>query len=265
MDDLFLVSISNGIILNFGGGLKYKIMLSLFLCISFINAVEFFLKPGVKRINTGIAPFWVFQGGEIGFVYNYKHQISLDAYLYNDVDNAIYYFDSVSFERSWSDDIRHYGNFYVNYSYCWQVKDFFNISTGLSLGIKYAEYDRNFDTTVALTYSIDSMKTISSGDVFLRHEVEGRFMGFGGPRSEFELGYKKFFFRVLLQLNIGRLENWGYFKTRSKGVTNVLFNKTYSVNDIVIAQPGWQGAIGNSLFTKWKIIPEILFGMTIYL
>lgn len=236
----------------------------LFLSIS-ISAMDFFLKPGVKRINTGLGAFWVYQGGEIGVTYKEHHQFSLDAYFFNDVENTVYYYDTISGSNSWSDEIRHYGNLYLTYAYLWRVKEFLRLSAGVSIGVKYAEYDRNFDTTVTLLHSVDNLNSTIHADIHLRHEAEGRFLSFGGPRGEIEVGHKRVFLRYMIQLNVGRFENWGYYSIRDKEVTHVFFDTLYKIGDIEVEKAGWSGISGNSLFTKLKIIPELLFGITILL
>lgn len=245
--------------------MRYCLVLLLLVFLHPAEGLEFFLKPGVRCINTGLGEFWVFQGGEIGTLYKDHHRFSLDAYFFNDVENTKYYTDSVTGQDSWSDEIRHYGNVYFSYDYEWQIIKLIRLSAGLSVGFKYAEYDRNFDTTVVMNYSTDSMTTTINGEVPLRHEAEGRFMGFGGPRLELQLGYKKVFFRTLLLLNIGRLENYGYYKSRSADITNLYFESPYTLEKIEVEESGWQKKSGSTLFTIPKVLPELTLGIAIFL
>lgn len=243
--------------------MRYVIVIIILFCSASVSAVQFFIKPGIKRINTGLGAFWVYQGGEVGLLYKEHHQFSLDSYFYNDVENTKYYFDSVSQKESWRDDIRHYGNVYLTYSHHWSLKEFLKVSAGLSIGFKYAEYDRNFDTTVTLLHRTEELEIVSG--VPLRHEAEGRFVGFGGPRSEVEIGYRRIFLRFQVLCNIGKLENFGYYKSRDQRVREIYFDKAYKIGDIKIQQAGWHDAQGSLLFSKVKVIPEIILGFTIYL
>lgn len=227
--------------------------------------LDFCIKPGGTFINTGLGYFDVWTGGEIGVVVNRKHYFALNAHFYNDVQNTKYYYDPVSSKNSWSDEIHHYANVYGGYARRFEIKEYLNISSGIYVGGKYAEYDRNWDTTVVLKYSKDEKATTLIGQVNLRHEAEGRYLAFGGPFIENQIGYKNLFLHFNVVLNIGVLETFGYYSVRDRGVTNILFEDDYFVEDIKIIDIGWKKNTDYTLLKGIKFIPELNIGISIYL
>ncbi|MGM0444328.1 MAG: hypothetical protein ACQEQV_09090 [Fibrobacterota bacterium] len=243
-----------------------RIFVLLLICAPLCSATteyRFWARPGITAINTGLGPIWSYHGGAAGITLRRKHSFSLDMRLMNDVENTEYYYDSITHAPSWRDDIHHYGNLYLSYARQWHPFQQYFVALGISAGFKYAEYDRNWDTTVTTRFRRGPDAAVTEGKLHLRHEAEGRFTGFGGPFLKSGFGVDPLFLTVILRLNMGILENWGYFSAREADVSEVFFKQDYSVGDIEIARAGWHGNTGSRLFSKKTIMPELTFALTV--
>ncbi len=236
----------------------------LLLCaMSLVASPQFFAQVGLTRFDPGLGSLSVYQGGEVGILVKEHHLFSLQSHLMNEVDKATYYYDSLLQKESFTDHVTHYGALFLNYGYRHAFGSSAALTGGASLGFKYAECDRNFDTTVVALHLFGDEEMM--GPVALRHEVEGRVKTYGGPFLRGEVGHKRLFFALTGRLNFGTRENWGHFSARDQKVSGIYFDDAYSVGDIAVAKAGWHEAAGYRLFTHFYCMPELTVGLVYYL
>jgi len=246
-----------------------KYLFSLLLLVSILNASErttqraFTLLPGYTWCNPGLGTYGIFSGGEVGITFKSHHYFGLNAHAYNEVDNTVSFYDSLTGKPDITDDTKHYLNVYGAYFYEWSIRQFAILAAGTYIGFKYAEEDRNWDTTITAQFTTKTDTIPQQGIIHLRHEAEGRGLFFGAPAARISFGYRPLYLTILGKLNMGRRENWGHYITRDSSIASVAFDSDYYIEDIIIAKAGKHKNTDYQLFKTFFVMPELTLALMI--